>query len=421
MAGGHGHTIMPVFKRAYSRALGHRGAGTSVAGEKTARITPGSITIGHGADQGSVKRGSLPNFWLRDNCRCNQCVNPSTSQRNFDTFAIPSDVAPANIETTPQGLKVLWNHGNHESFYPWDFLDFYQRNSARAPEPIDLKLWGSEIATDPPTVSFEEIMSNVADDAGVAKMTQLIRLYGMVFVEGTPHTAVATEELLRRIAFIRETHYGGFYDFIPDMAMADTAYTNIRLPAHTDTTYFSDPAGLQSFHILSHTGKDSKGGSSLLVDGFNAAAILKKEAPEAYDILTKVRLPWHASGNKGITIAPDQRYPVVETDPEGSLLRIRWNNDDRGVVPFKNGIEPDQWYQAARKWHEIITRSNIEYWRLLRPGTTLIFDNWRVMHGRSEFTGIRRVCGGYVNRDDFISRWRNTNYPRSDILDNIVG
>jgi hypothetical protein len=37
--------------------------------------------------------------------------------------------------------------------------------------------------------------------------------------------------LLTKIAFIRETHYGGFYDFIPDLALADTAYTNIALAA----------------------------------------------------------------------------------------------------------------------------------------------------------------------------------------------
>ncbi|PHH51692.1 Trimethyllysine dioxygenase [Ceratocystis fimbriata CBS 114723] len=452
LAAAYGHPVighepaaaLATSKRAYSSFVARRGTNVSSGSSKVVWLTPGSIVVEDGADKGPVKRSSL------DNCRCSQCVNPSTSQRNFDTFAvssltecsshvlcapvdepaadsyvhpkIPTDVTPSQVESGANDLKVKWNHDGHESFYSWEFLSFYQNNDARTAEPLDLQLWGAEIASKPPSVTFEEVMSKDSDDSGVAKMTQLIRLYGMVFVEGTPHDSpAATESLLRRIAFIRETHYGGFYDFIPDMAMADTAYTNIRLPAHTDTTYFSDPAGLQSFHILSHTGKNAKGGSSLLVDGFKAAAALKKESPEAYTILQKVRLPWHASGNEGITISPDQRYPVLETGSEGELLRVRWNNDDRGVVPFEHGIDPVQWYEAARKWYEIINRQDIEYWRLLKPGTTLIFDNWRVMHGRSEFSGIRRVCGGYVNRDDFISRWRNTNYPRAQILDRIVG
>ena len=30
----------------------------------------------------------------------------------------------------------------------------------------------------------------------------------------------------------------------------------------------------------------------------------------------------------------------------------------------------------------------------------------RVLHGRSTFTGERRLCGAYVNRDDWMSRLR---------------
>lgn len=95
-----------------------------------------------------------------------------------------------------------------------------------------------------------------------------------------------------------------------------------------------------------------------------------------------MRLPWHASGNEGITIAPDRRYPVLELDNDGSngdvplrerpLHRVRWNNDDRGVVPFGGrGIDPVEWYDAARKWDEILRRRDAEYWVQLRPGTIL--------------------------------------------------
>lgn len=188
--------------------------------------------------------------------------------------------------------------------------------------------------------------------------------------------------MLEKIAFIRETHYGGFYDFIPDLAMADTAYTNIALPAHTDTTYFTDPSGLQAFHMLSHEAPPGKtvsasegeglGGKSLLVDAFYAANILREEDPEAYDVLTKLRLPWHASGNEGITISPDKRYPVLELDEvTGKLARVRWNNDDRGVVPFSDEVSPTQWYAAARKWDAILRRPDVEYWVQLNPGQVL--------------------------------------------------
>ncbi|KAI1097004.1 hypothetical protein F5B19DRAFT_15825 [Rostrohypoxylon terebratum] len=180
--------------------------------------------------------------------------------------------------------------------------------------------------------------------------------------------------------------------------------------------------------MLSHTdnspgGKPGAnlGGQSLLVDGFNAANTLKKEDPVAFEVLSQVKPPWHASGNKGITISPDKPYPVFEVDENtGKLHRIRWNNDDRGVVPWGK-YSPEEWYRAAAKWSSILRREYMEYWFQLKPGNLLIFDNWRVLHGRSAFTGVRRICGAYINRDDFISRWRNTHYPREEILKRIIG
>ena len=42
-----------------------------------------------------TKRNSLPSIWLRDNCRCSECVNQDTMQRNFDTFKVlPPPFAP---------------------------------------------------------------------------------------------------------------------------------------------------------------------------------------------------------------------------------------------------------------------------------------------------------------------------------------
>jgi alpha-ketoglutarate-dependent taurine dioxygenase len=309
-----------------------------------------------------------------------------------------------------------------------------------------LSLWGNEVHANPPTVDFRSVMEEKS--SGLPQLTMNLRKHGLCFVKDTPYdTPEPTEKLLERIAFIRQTHYGGFYDFKPDLAMADTAYTNQALSLHTDNTYFTDPAGLQAFHMLSHEPAKGEshatGGESVLLDGFNAAQILKSESPAAYRILCSVGLPWHSSGNKGIKITPDLKYPVFEEHPNGALLRIRWNNDDRGVVPFQ--ISPEYWYEAARKWHGILERPELQYWFQLKPGHVLstfpwgvvivtlkmwsdvltwaitVFDNWRVLHGRSAFKGIRRICGGYINRDDFMSRWANTNLSEEENIHRVLG
>lgn len=81
---------------------------------------------------------------------------------------------------------------------------------------------------------------------------------GFCFVSGVPATPEATEELSKRIGFVRETHCkhnsfpfrerereierssadGKFWQVTADLLNADTAYTTMALGAHTDNTYF---------------------------------------------------------------------------------------------------------------------------------------------------------------------------------------
>jgi trimethyllysine dioxygenase len=212
------------------------------------------------------------------------------------------------------------------------------------------------------------------------------------------------------------TLIGGFYDFTSDLTMKDTAYTSLALGAHTDTTYFTDPVGLQMFHLLSHT--EGNGGASLLVDGFHAAKRLAIEDPHSYQVLLETPIAWHASGNEGITITPAQRFPVlICMSRSKTLLQVRWNNDDRGLVPLfdteHRRITGSRWYAAARKFDEILKREEMQYWAQLEPGRPLIFDNWRVMHGRSAFTGKRRICGGYSKLFLLISRAKTDSCSQS--------
>ncbi|KAL2866739.1 proteasome regulatory particle base subunit RPT5 [Aspergillus lucknowensis] len=234
----------------------------------------------------------------------------------------------------------------------------------------------------------------------------------------TPADPKSTEALLSRIAFIRRTHYGGFWDFTADLTFKDTAYTSEFLGAHTDNTYFTDPARLQLFHLLSHEG--GSGGASLLVDGFRAAKILQKENRFHLDTLARWRQPYHASGNEAISIQPLKQYPALSVHwPLNYLHQIRWNNYDRAPKWDWTVDEQETWYEAAKHFNEILHRPSMEIWTQLEPGTALIFDNWRMLHGRSEFTGKRRMCGGYINSDDFLSRYRLLKYGRETDLDDL--
>ncbi len=55
----------------------------------------------------------------------------------------------------------------------------------------------------------------MSSEEGVLRWLTKIASYGFCFVTGVPPTPTDTEALIRRIAFIRETHYGGFWGLYP--------------------------------------------------------------------------------------------------------------------------------------------------------------------------------------------------------------
>jgi trimethyllysine dioxygenase len=203
-----------------------------------------------------------------------------------------------------------------------------------------------------------------------------------------PATPEETETLIRRIAPIRDTHCmsspkkpvvwretkltipdGGFWDFTSNMSHGDLAYSTEGLPAHTDTTYFTDPAGLQIFHMLSHP-PPGEGGTSLLVDGFYAANLLRELSPTSYATLSRLRIPAHASGTPGTMLRPTISQPVFRHDENGELAQVRWNNEDRGVIG--QGWSPEDvraWYKAAKEYERLLRGEDTEYWVQLSPGT----------------------------------------------------
>ncbi|CAI7647761.1 unnamed protein product [Penicillium glandicola] len=110
--------------------------------------------------------------------------------------------------------------------------------------------------------------------------------------------------------------------------------------------------------------------------------------------------------------------PVFSIHPDmDKMYQIRWNNYDRAPKSNWSVTKQTSWYRAARHYNEIL--KSREMWTKLEPGSALMFDNWRMLHGRSQFTGKRRMCGGYVNNDDYISRLRLLKFGRRKILNKL--
>ncbi len=337
-----------------------------------------------------------PWLWLRDHAHDAETLHPVTQQRQLFTAAVPRGMRGLSHEIVGDALEVTWDVLEPMSRVPVDFLAKYRLPKvARTSLDIPVTLWNAGSLTTP-TVSYAAVM---ATDAGVAQWLGRTLQYGFCIVEGTPATVEATEALLRRVGYIRETIFGGFWEFADDLSKADTAYTPLELRGHTDGTYSHDAPGFQMLHCIE---LDATGGESTMVDAFAIARRIEAEAPELFEVLCSVAVPGQYIGDGAHLMSA---RPVFRHDHTGRLVQVSFNNYDRAPFLLDEQDMLD-FYDGIRLFDEIANEPSMQWRHTLQPGQALLFDNWRVLHGRSAYRGVRRMCGGYLNREDFESRLR---------------
>jgi trimethyllysine dioxygenase len=337
-------------------------------------------------------------FWLRDHCHTKESLHPDTLQRQVDTFSIPADISPERLEVCDGGrsLRVVWRHDDSASILPSEFLWNIAETSGRIGAPRR-HLWDrAAMGQEFPTEDFARIM---AGDTGLLGWLSMVEENGFALATGVPATLEATEQLVKRIGYVRETIFGGMWDFTANLAFKDTAYTSAAIGPHTDGTYSFDSPGYQLFHCLQF---DGSGGESTLVDGFKVAEHIRVTDPAAFEVLSSVKVPAQYLGD-GVHLRAE--HPVIGLDHNGDFAQIAYNNYDR--APFT--LPPARmaaFYRALKLFNRLINDPAYEITMRLAPGTALLFDNWRTLHGRRAYRGYRRLCGAYLNKEDVESKVR---------------
>ncbi|XP_053600325.1 trimethyllysine dioxygenase, mitochondrial [Plodia interpunctella] len=336
--------------------------------------------------------------WLRDHCRCSSCYHADTCQRAKHILEIPESKITDASRNSSQ-LYIKWDDG-HKSVYDIEFLskfDYKSWNKGRTLKPI---VWnGRDIAHKLMKVHVDKFLRT---EEGVSIVFQHLLDYGVALIEGVEPTTEATAIVCKALGGIQQTLFGGMWEFTTRADHADTAYTNLPLAVHNDNTYFTEAAGLQVLHCLVHS--NGSGGETILVDGFYGALKLRQHFPEDYDFLSKFHLEaeYIEEGHRHKYAAPVIRV----NDDTKELEQIRFNVYDRAPMAFADSKQCRVYYRSLRNLARYYEDPENQWQFKLTPGTVMVMDNFRVLHGRTGFSGHRVLSGCYVSRSDWLDKAR---------------
>ncbi|MDT3441378.1 MULTISPECIES: TauD/TfdA family dioxygenase [unclassified Pseudofrankia] len=343
----------------------------------------------------------LPALWLRDACGCAECRHPGTGQRLVGSARVARlfpDTAVEHHELAEGRLTVVFAPDGHRATFELDWLA--RSAPGRAARIGDQSERGrvpwtaAALPAGPPRVAWDAYLRSP-----VAMMTTLgaVSALGAAILTEVPVRSGMVLAVARTFGFVRETNYGKLFDVRIEADPEHLAYTGAALAPHTDNPYRDPAPTVQLLHCLRAAGE---GGDTTLIDGFAAASRLRDVDAAAFDTLTRVWLPFRYDGPTTILTA---RAPIIAIDNEGAVTQVRWN--DRALQPPE--VEPDQVaevYRALAAFAAVVEAPDLAVTLRLTPGDCLIFDNTRVLHGRTAFQpdpagGGRHLQGGYVDMD----------------------
>jgi gamma-butyrobetaine dioxygenase len=336
-------------------------------------------------------------LWLRERCKDAVSMDLKTQQRLQD----PSDFDPdLKIVALSQPLagtfRVKFSDGHEASFSAEDILE----EAALAPNSHDCpapQLWDGSLTQLPRARWRPE-----ASEAERLSWLESFLTLGFVIFEGVPSEPGTVLTVGSMFGFIRETNFGALFDVRSTPEATDLAYTSVSLDPHTDNPYRTPVPGIQLLHCLVN---ETNGGLSTLVDGFAVAQALRAQDRAAFTVLTgtPVRFKYLDASTELTASAPP-----IELDVTGSLRAIHFS-PRLDFVPLFAPDKLDVYFRARRKFDQRLRAPDFEIRFLLKSGDLVMFDNCRLLHGRTAFDpteGLRHLQGCYIDIDGPRSLYR---------------
>ncbi len=371
-----------------ARTAGETGSGRA----RTADGTGLALTV-------DGRRLRFPAIWLRDNCPCDQCVAPGTTQKLHDITDLPNGLGVAHADGSGGSVAVTFAPDGHRSEFSraWlaaHALDGYGDGDGRTED--DKELW---LPADLAVVPETSWPGYLAGDR--ARALEAVLRLGFVLLRDVPAEPSMVLEVAASFGFVRETNYGRLFDVRVEPAPGNLAFTSRAILPHTDNPYRDPVPTVQLLHCLRSAGD---GGDTGLVDGFAAAAELRATEAESFDMLARTPVPFGYIDKETELRAS---LPLIQLSPRGRIRGVRFNH--RSARPLRLPFaEVTAFYAAYRRWAGLLARPERRLNLRLAPGDCLIFDNTRVLHARTAFDMTagspgRHLQGCYADLDGLAS------------------
>ena len=340
--------------------------------------------------------------WLRDTCPCSECLNPDSREQILDVSTLDPHIAAREATVDAAGaLAVIWDGDGHRSrFHPgWLRAHDYSNPASERNHTALIETWDAGFAARIPTFDGGAVM---ADDAVLLDWLTALCRYGLTRLHDVPIDDDALLRAAARIGVVRESVFGRTFDVRAESNPISNAYTSMGLLPHTDLPTREVQPGIQMLHCLTN---EASGGESVMVDGLRLAEVMRREHPQAFDVLTRVPIEFSSRGR-------DSEYrwraPMIALNDEGQVTELRPGALLRAPVhaPFD---EMEAVYDGIQTFFRLTNDDALRAVFPIRPGDLLAFDNRRVLHARTAYDtrhGERHLRGCYIDQDELLSRIR---------------
>ncbi|MGH8202646.1 MAG: TauD/TfdA family dioxygenase [Steroidobacteraceae bacterium] len=348
-------------------------------------------------------RVELASVWLRDNLR--QDRDSGNGQRLIDVADLPLTPRIRHAALQAAAVRVEWEDDAADDAAGASFdLDWLANQVAAIdgartlPQP---RLWPDGGSRDAAR-DFAWATLEAARDTVAIQVSWLARLVtdGLAFlseVPAEPGAILATVPLIGQVA---ETNYGLLFDVRAVPEPENLAYSDRGLGLHTDNPYREPVPGFQALHVLVAA---PDGGESLFADGFALAQRLREEDPDAFEILAQTPVPF-AYRSRNAALSAER--PLIQLSCRGEVVAVHYNN--RSIQPLPLAAEAaERYYRAYRRFALLLREPRFMLRCMMRSGDLVVFDNQRVLHGRTGFASARyprHLQGCYLTRDSVFSR-----------------